>query len=125
MSAFATAFMDAFHAEQKWHDADGESVEYQSAINALEGAKARARFGVDKCPAHRAIAALVAYEEAGVILEDHYTSRNDRDDDERQAIRLIRETLHWVWEDADKAGGTEARPYAVAVGAMPGRSMNK
>lgn len=116
MSAFARSFLDAFKQMDRVDDKGGaDDLEYQSAVNALEGAKARARGGVDKCSLHSAIACLVAYEEAQRLLEEN--SLGTLNHDQTLAVILISETLRSLWRSFHKAGGQEAWHYAELIGA--------
>ncbi|OHT22181.1 hypothetical protein [Edaphosphingomonas haloaromaticamans] len=119
---FAEAFMQTF-LEWKVLDEDLNheiDVIYKRLAFAYEGGKARAAFGGWYMSGdHAAIAALVAFEEIDMILDNQYqTPSMERGREEENALLRVAESLRSVWRYLDRQGFTAVRPFARYVGAV-------
>ena len=125
-SASAEAFMRAFREFRRLDDADGnfETPEFQLAMYAFEGAKERALFKTEDHD-EAALAALVAFDKAQLIIDGGFTIGGGRlaDEDERAELVAIQQAVKSLWRYHDRAGGKAARPFAKYVGAAEQRDL--
>lgn len=119
-SASVEAFMRAFREFQRLDDLDGntDTPEFQLAMYAFEGAKERAVVHRAEDHDQAAIAALVAFDKAQLILDGGFTIGGGplADQDERAELYAIQNALKNLWRYHDREGGKAARRFAEYVG---------